>query len=620
MVATPWGDSNELRLERLSPGPGASSEAVVENQRRRLFGAMVAAVAELGYGATRVTDLSEQSGVSSRSFYDLFPKGKEECFLLVLEEILIQTESALAAAGDSEADWVARLRAIYERFAQMVAAQPATASLVLIEAYAAGPAATKQLDRATAAFERLSRLRLEESPERAGLPATMLQAQVGALQELARTRLGRGEAAVLPLLVPELVELIAGYRPPPERLRLATRRPTFEPEAVASSDEAERVISGFTQVVAEQGYAGATIQDIARQSEMSPNTFYANFRDKREALLATIDSSTAQMAALAMSAYRRSPGWASGVRAMLGSALTFLASHPATANVLLVEIYAGGPEALSVRSRGMRELTRIIDAGASNNPDVPAITPEVISGGLLALARRQLLDQGAESLPTLAPVAAYMALAPYVGSEEACAIANADGRSRPPENVDAQLPQSMNRRSRWAITSMLGARWATVAEIAAELGRPESEVLADLEGLRGEGLSERIDHPGDEKPSEWTNTKRAREIDIEKWALLTADERRDLVADATHLTLGDLSGVIENKELVRRLDEHHTRLLLEVDEQGWIELGEIHQAAFNASKTVRARSERRLRDGEGKTIVGRSIQLLLEVPTDDDHI
>src|SRR6476620_3098833 len=79
MVLTPWGESGDLRQRRLRPGPGVPRDAVLANQRERLFGAMVASVAERGYSATTLGDLIEISGVSSRTFYDLFPD-KQACF------------------------------------------------------------------------------------------------------------------------------------------------------------------------------------------------------------------------------------------------------------------------------------------------------------------------------------------------------------------------------------------------------------------------------------------------------------------------------------------------------------------------------------------------------------
>src|SRR3954452_13192285 len=86
MVATPWGTSESLRKRMLRPGPGNRAEDVARNQRERIFGAMVASVSERGYTATRVSDLVELSGVSSRTFYDLFAD-KQTCFLETLKAV-----------------------------------------------------------------------------------------------------------------------------------------------------------------------------------------------------------------------------------------------------------------------------------------------------------------------------------------------------------------------------------------------------------------------------------------------------------------------------------------------------------------------------------------------------
>ena len=100
MVATPWGQSDALRERRLRPGPGTPREEVLANQRQRLFGAMVASVAERGYIATTVNDLVEISGVSSRTFYDLFPD-KKACFLATLEAMIEAAVAYAATAGNA---------------------------------------------------------------------------------------------------------------------------------------------------------------------------------------------------------------------------------------------------------------------------------------------------------------------------------------------------------------------------------------------------------------------------------------------------------------------------------------------------------------------------------------
>src|SRR5690349_14835356 len=83
---TPWGNVDRLRERMLRPGPQPSREEGARNQLERLYGAMVASVADKGYAATTVGDLLELSGVSRSSFYDLF-RDKEDCFLATFDAL-----------------------------------------------------------------------------------------------------------------------------------------------------------------------------------------------------------------------------------------------------------------------------------------------------------------------------------------------------------------------------------------------------------------------------------------------------------------------------------------------------------------------------------------------------
>ncbi len=617
MVATPWGDSKELRERRLPPGRATPAEEVAENQRARIFGAMVASVAESGYTAAAVSEISEISGVSVRSFYNLFPAGKEECFLVVLDQILEGTLTALAGAGEGIEDREEKIAAMYGRFAGMVAAQPATASLALSEAFAGGPEAAKRLERATGSLERLWRTLIEESPEHSGMPAAMIEAQVGALQELARTRIRDGQAATLPDLVPELVSLVASYRPPPERLRLGDRRPAVQADGIASSEISERAIRGFILAVAEEGYTGATIRQISKLGQMGVDTFYATFPDKRSVLLAAIDTSTAQMQAIAMAAYRRSLGWSTGLRAAIAGMLGFLAARPATANLLLTEIYAGGPEALAVRADGLAELRGTLAERTTERPAVPPIAPEAILGGVLALARRQLLRKGAESLPSLAPACTYLALAPYLGVEEATRVANSDGRAKPSAARASALPRIDSKGSNWLVFTTLGARWASAEELADELSRSVVDVAAILASLEESGLVERIVPVDPSKPIEWSNSKKYHLLDGAEWEMLTPEERRSTAEDVCRTIVSHLSQALQRETLGRRIDEHLTSVVVEVDQEGWAEIAEIHRAAFDAIQAAREKSKERMRKEGGEMITGHSMQSLFEMPDDE---
>ncbi|HEY8501923.1 MAG TPA: TetR/AcrR family transcriptional regulator [Solirubrobacterales bacterium] len=443
MVATPWGDSETLRDRRLRPGPGVPREEVLANQRERLFGAMVASVARRGFQATTVADLVEVSGVSSRTFYDLFPD-KKSCFLATLEA-MIEAAIGYAArragelAGDPDpggvtmpedglgGSWEQRAQRGMQAFAEMIVAQPAAARLALIEVYSAGPEALVPIEQAIAGFEWLTRQVVEQSPERAGMPAEMVTALMGAQQEIARNRLREGREEELPRLTEELWGLLLSYRPPPQPLRLHGRPPKAQPEAIEGHDHAERALRALAAAVAEEGYAGTTVDAVLRRAQMSATTFYANFDGKEDAMLAAIDSAGAQIVAAIMPAFRRARDWPHGVRAALGALFNFLASRPALANLVMVEVYAAGLGAMQRRHEAMRPLEQLLADGYGQAPEMPAVGAEALVGGIYTLAYRRLRDSGADSLPALAPIFAYIALAPFVGAAEACRIANEEG-------------------------------------------------------------------------------------------------------------------------------------------------------------------------------------------------
>jgi AcrR family transcriptional regulator len=453
MVVTPWGQSDSLRDRRLRPGPGGERDKVVANQRERLFGAMVASLGERGYEATRVADLVELSGVSSRTFYDLFPD-KRACFLAALEA-MIEAAIAFAAQSAGEGDgerapggivlpkatdteaaegWEEQARQGFDAFAQMVAAQPAAARMILIEAYAAGPEVLEPLENAVAGFEWLTRQTLEQSPERAKMPAEMVSALIGAQQEIARTRLRLGREAELPGLMDPLWELMLSYRPPPQPLRLAGRAPAPRSESLEAHDHAERALRAFAVVVAEQGYANTTVDAVLKRARMSATTFYAHFHGKEDALLAAIDSAGSQMVAAILPAFRRAPDWPEGIRAGFGALFNFLASRPALARLIAVEVYAAGPKAVERRVQTLKPLEALVAGGRERSPETPKIAAEAIAGGVNTLAYRQIRDKGPEALPHLAPICTYIALSPFIGAEEACQVANGDGRGRRASN------------------------------------------------------------------------------------------------------------------------------------------------------------------------------------------
>src|SRR5258705_7100077 len=61
-------------------------EVIARSQRERLLEAAVRVVAEKGYGATTVADLTREAGISRTTFYAMF-EDKEACFLAAYDNV-----------------------------------------------------------------------------------------------------------------------------------------------------------------------------------------------------------------------------------------------------------------------------------------------------------------------------------------------------------------------------------------------------------------------------------------------------------------------------------------------------------------------------------------------------
>jgi AcrR family transcriptional regulator len=197
--------------EILGPLPagrhGFSREQVEHNQRERLIAGLATAVAERGYRAVTITDVTKQARVSRRVFYANF-EGKEECFLAAFEVVVghvrqLAAEEAAGADGWAE-QAVATARAVLRFFA----AEPDLARLCLVEPQAAGPVVSARFHEAVhEAVPYIERGRGERASERE-LPPTTEESTIGALAMLASRKVAAGEAEALEDLLPEFAEFI----------------------------------------------------------------------------------------------------------------------------------------------------------------------------------------------------------------------------------------------------------------------------------------------------------------------------------------------------------------------------------------------------------------------------
>ncbi len=161
-------------------------------------------VAEKGYAATTVADLTREAGVSRTTFYALFAD-KEACFLAAYDNAVDLLVRRISTAYEAEERWPDRARAGLRTLLEALAADPAQARLALVDVASAGPAAQR---RSRAAVQRLTPFFDEGrdfAPSGRSVPGNTSRMAAGAVVGLISDELVAGRANELPRLLSDVL-------------------------------------------------------------------------------------------------------------------------------------------------------------------------------------------------------------------------------------------------------------------------------------------------------------------------------------------------------------------------------------------------------------------------------
>ncbi len=141
------------RYRRLPTGAhGLDPEEVQRDQRERLRSALIELIAQRGYQAVRILDLTKLARVSRPTFYSLYAD-KEELFLSTYDEIAAQTAKTVTGAYRGDGSPGERLRAAIRAFAELAAAEPEGMSLMVLGAFGSGPNVLERRNHTLQALE-----------------------------------------------------------------------------------------------------------------------------------------------------------------------------------------------------------------------------------------------------------------------------------------------------------------------------------------------------------------------------------------------------------------------------------------------------------------------------------
>jgi len=259
------------RYRRLPTGVhGIDPEEVKRDQRERLQSAIVELIAERGYQAVRILDLTKLARVSRPTFYSLYDD-KEELLLSAYDEIAQRTARTVIEAYKSQDAPNGRVQAI-RAFAELAVAKPEAMSLMVLGAFGAGPKAIERRNHTLEALEQSIRVSRDGAGGASGASRggaggktgsgtagsgtartketgedLTVKVILGGVREVAAARLRKGRVGELPGLADELaawaacypVKLPTGLRVPAAAGRGGPHGGRTEPEPSASASAGE---------------------------------------------------------------------------------------------------------------------------------------------------------------------------------------------------------------------------------------------------------------------------------------------------------------------------------------------------------------------------------------------
>ena len=186
LVTTPRSDLGRGRPDGRTRS-GARKQ-VAELQRARLLTAMVQEVSERGAANVSVGHVVGRSGVSRRTFYEIF-RDREECFLAAFDEALQHAAAVVVPAYGTGGAWQTRVRAGLTALLGFLDTDRVAARLLIVESLAAGLSVLERRRQVIADLVAVLDLGRTEGNAKLDPPALTAEAIVGGLLSVVHGRL-----------------------------------------------------------------------------------------------------------------------------------------------------------------------------------------------------------------------------------------------------------------------------------------------------------------------------------------------------------------------------------------------------------------------------------------------
>jgi AcrR family transcriptional regulator len=199
--------------------------------------------------------------------------------------------------------------------------------------------------------------------------------------------------------------------PATDRSRRLPPGPHGIPPELVGRNQRERLVAAMAEICGEGGYAAATVAELARRAGVSTASFYRQFKDRRECMLASFEELFGRLLGEIERACADEEDAAERVEAGVGVVVSLLAADPPTARLLTVEVAAVGTEGVRLQHEAIERLAARLRAarepggrGAAQPP-----SPEWAAvAAMTALVAKRVAEGKAPDRAALAAICARL--------------------------------------------------------------------------------------------------------------------------------------------------------------------------------------------------------------------
>jgi AcrR family transcriptional regulator len=141
------------------------------------------------------------------------------------------------------------------------------------------------------------------------------------------------------------------------------------PPELVERNQRERLIAAMAEVCGERGYAESSVAEVAKHAGVSTASFYRQFKDRRECMLASFEELFGRLFEGIELACEGESERSGRARAAARAAAELLAGDPPTARLLSVEVLACGEQGVRAQQGAIERLAATLRGGGE--PPLP---------------------------------------------------------------------------------------------------------------------------------------------------------------------------------------------------------------------------------------------------------